>query len=55
MIFLWYVFCYLFLRYKANKSQHPFIQTSEPLNTLSPLVISARKARAEERKKKGGM
>ncbi|OSS47036.1 hypothetical protein B5807_09853 [Epicoccum nigrum] len=34
---------------------HPFIQTSEPLNTLSPLVISARKARAEERKKKGGM
>ncbi|KAF2998549.1 signal transducing kinase of the PAK [Curvularia kusanoi] len=33
---------------------HPFIQTSEPLNTLSPLVLSARKARAEERKKKGG-
>ncbi|KAJ4333755.1 signal transducing kinase of the PAK [Ascochyta clinopodiicola] len=34
---------------------HPFIQTSEPLNTLSPLVLSARKARADERKKKGGM
>ncbi|KAJ8105633.1 hypothetical protein OPT61_g10058 [Boeremia exigua] len=34
---------------------HPFIQTSEPLNTLSPLVLAARKARAEERKKKGGI
>ncbi|KAH6629168.1 kinase-like domain-containing protein [Boeremia exigua] len=34
---------------------HPFIQTSEPLNTLSPLVLAARKARADERKKKGGM
>ncbi|KAJ4407914.1 signal transducing kinase of the PAK [Didymella pomorum] len=34
---------------------HPFIQTSEPLNTLAPLVLSARKARADERKKKGGM
>jgi p21-activated kinase 1 len=35
--------------------QHPFIQTAEPLNTLAPLVLSARKARAEERRKKGGM
>ncbi|KAF1925962.1 Pkinase-domain-containing protein, partial [Didymella exigua CBS 183.55] len=34
---------------------HPFIQTSEPLNTLAPLVLSARKARADEKKKKGGM
>ncbi|KAF1850225.1 Pkinase-domain-containing protein [Cucurbitaria berberidis CBS 394.84] len=34
---------------------HPFIQTAEPLNTLAPLVLSARKARAEERRKKGGM
>lgn len=36
-------------------SQHPFIQTAEPLNTLAPLVLAARKARAEERRKKGGM
>jgi hypothetical protein len=35
--------------------QHPFIQTAEPLNTLAPLVLSARKARAEEKRKKGGM
>ncbi|OCK81646.1 Pkinase-domain-containing protein [Lepidopterella palustris CBS 459.81] len=35
--------------------KHPFIQTAEPLNTLAPLVHSARKARAEERRKKGGM
>jgi hypothetical protein len=35
--------------------QHPFIQTAEPLNSLAPLVLSARKARAEERRKKGGM
>ena len=35
--------------------QHPFIQTAEPLNTLAPLVLSARKARADEKKKKGGM
>ncbi|USP79542.1 hypothetical protein yc1106_06816 [Curvularia clavata] len=34
---------------------HPFIQTAEPLSTLAPLVQSARKARAEERRKKGGM
>ncbi|KAF2741841.1 Pkinase-domain-containing protein [Sporormia fimetaria CBS 119925] len=34
---------------------HPFIQTAEPLNSLAPLVLSARKARAEERRKKGGM
>ncbi|KAF2202806.1 Pkinase-domain-containing protein [Delitschia confertaspora ATCC 74209] len=34
---------------------HPFIQTAEPLNTLAPLVMAARKARAEERRKKGGM
>ncbi|KAF2117154.1 kinase-like domain-containing protein [Lophiotrema nucula] len=34
---------------------HPFIQTAEPLSTLAPLVSSARKARAEERRKKGGM
>ncbi|KAF1976919.1 Pkinase-domain-containing protein [Bimuria novae-zelandiae CBS 107.79] len=34
---------------------HPFIATSEPLNTLAPLVLAARKARAEERRKKGGM
>ncbi|KAF1995372.1 Pkinase-domain-containing protein, partial [Amniculicola lignicola CBS 123094] len=34
---------------------HPFIQTAEPLQTLAPLVLSARKARAEERRKKGGM
>ncbi|KAF2680896.1 Pkinase-domain-containing protein [Lentithecium fluviatile CBS 122367] len=34
---------------------HPFIQTSEPLSTLAPLVLAARKARAEERRKKGGM
>ncbi|PVI02867.1 Pkinase-domain-containing protein [Periconia macrospinosa] len=34
---------------------HPFIQTAEPLNTLAPLVLAARKARAEERRKKGGM
>ncbi|KAL6709880.1 signal transducing kinase of the PAK [Coniothyrium glycines] len=34
---------------------HPFIQTAEPLNTLAPLVQSARKARAEERRKKGGL
>ncbi|KAF2472636.1 Pkinase-domain-containing protein [Lindgomyces ingoldianus] len=34
---------------------HPFIQIAEPLNTLAPLVLSARKARAEERRKKGGM
>lgn len=34
---------------------HPFIQTAEPLNTLAPLVLSARKARAEERRKKGGL
>ncbi|KAF2788758.1 Pkinase-domain-containing protein [Melanomma pulvis-pyrius CBS 109.77] len=34
---------------------HPFIQTAEPLNTLAPLVLSARKARAEEKRKKGGM
>jgi p21-activated kinase 1 len=34
---------------------HPFIQTAEALNTLAPLVLSARKARAEERRKKGGM
>ncbi|CAI6331719.1 unnamed protein product [Periconia digitata] len=33
---------------------HPFIQTAEPLNTLAPLVLAARKARAEERRKKGG-
>ncbi|KAJ4298942.1 signal transducing kinase of the PAK [Kalmusia sp. IMI 367209] len=33
---------------------HPFIQTAEPLNTLAPLVHAARKARAEERRKKGG-
>ncbi|ORY02675.1 hypothetical protein BCR34DRAFT_667628 [Clohesyomyces aquaticus] len=33
---------------------HPFIQTAEPLSTLAPLVQSARKARAEERRKKGG-
>jgi p21-activated kinase 1 len=35
--------------------QHSFIQTSEPLNTLAPLVLAARKARAEEKRKKGGM
>jgi len=34
---------------------HPFIQTAEPLNTLAPLVHAARKARAEERRKKGGL
>ncbi|KAL5386240.1 hypothetical protein DPSP01_004321 [Paraphaeosphaeria sporulosa] len=34
---------------------HPFIATAEPLNTLAPLVLAARKARAEERRKKGGM
>ncbi|KAH3914002.1 non-specific serine/threonine protein kinase [Parastagonospora nodorum] len=34
---------------------HPFISTAEPLNTLAPLVLSARKARAEERRKKGGV
>ncbi|KAL5118625.1 signal transducing kinase of the PAK [Pleosporales sp. CAS-2024a] len=34
---------------------HPFISTAEPLNTLAPLVLSARKARAEERRKKGGL
>ncbi|KAF1938154.1 Pkinase-domain-containing protein [Clathrospora elynae] len=34
---------------------HPFIQTAEPLNTLAPLVQSARKARQEERRKKGGL
>jgi p21-activated kinase 1 len=34
---------------------HPFIHTAEPLNSLAPLVLSARKARAEERRKKGGM
>ncbi|KAF1829512.1 Pkinase-domain-containing protein [Decorospora gaudefroyi] len=34
---------------------HPFIQTAEPLNTLAPLVQSARKARVEERRKKGGL
>ncbi|KAF2848667.1 Pkinase-domain-containing protein [Plenodomus tracheiphilus IPT5] len=34
---------------------HPFIQTAEPLNTLAPLVLAARKARAEERRKKGGL
>ncbi|RYN90404.1 Serine/threonine-protein kinase ste20 [Alternaria tenuissima] len=34
---------------------HPFIQTAEPLGTLAPLVQSARKARAEERRKKGGL
>ncbi|KAF2825383.1 Pkinase-domain-containing protein [Ophiobolus disseminans] len=34
---------------------HPFINTAEPLNTLAPLVLSARKARAEERRKKGGV
>jgi p21-activated kinase 1 len=39
----------------TNKAQHPFIQTAEPLNTLAPLVQSARKARAEERRKKGGL
>jgi p21-activated kinase 1 len=39
----------------ANNAQHPFIQTAEPLNTLAPLVQSARKARAEERRKKGGL
>ncbi|KAF2870298.1 kinase-like domain-containing protein [Massariosphaeria phaeospora] len=33
---------------------HPFIQTAEPLNTLAPLVLAARKARADERRKKGG-
>ncbi|THZ51541.1 serine/threonine protein kinase [Aureobasidium pullulans] len=32
---------------------HQFIQTAEPLATLSPLVRSARQARAEERKNKG--
>ncbi|KAF2804722.1 Pkinase-domain-containing protein [Mytilinidion resinicola] len=35
--------------------KHPFIQTAEPLNTLAPLVRSARQARAEERRKKGGL
>ena len=39
----------------TNKTQHPFIATAEPLNTLAPLVQSARKARAEERRKKGGL
>ncbi|CAE7211940.1 hypothetical protein PTT_13099 [Pyrenophora teres f. teres 0-1] len=34
---------------------HPFIQTAEPLGTLAPLVQAARKARAEERRKKGGL
>ncbi|KAF2713869.1 Pkinase-domain-containing protein [Pleomassaria siparia CBS 279.74] len=34
---------------------HPFTQTAEALNTLAPLVLSARKARAEEKRKKGGM
>ncbi|KAH7119739.1 serine/threonine-protein kinase ste20 [Dendryphion nanum] len=34
---------------------HPFIQTAEPLTSLAPLVQSARKARAEERRKKGGL
>jgi p21-activated kinase 1 len=34
---------------------HPFIQTAESLSTLAPLVQSARKARADERRKKGGM
>ncbi|KAL5387242.1 hypothetical protein PMIN06_009370 [Paraphaeosphaeria minitans] len=34
---------------------HPFIATAEPLNTLAPLVLAARKARADERRKKGGM
>jgi len=33
--------------------QHAFIQTAEPLATLSPLVKAARVARAEERKNKG--
>ncbi|KAF2641094.1 Pkinase-domain-containing protein [Massarina eburnea CBS 473.64] len=34
---------------------HPFIQGAEKLDTLAPLVTAARKARAEERRKKGGM
>ncbi|KAM0723955.1 hypothetical protein Q7P37_000946 [Cladosporium fusiforme] len=33
--------------------KHAFIQTAEPLATLSPLVKAARVARAEERKNKG--
>ncbi|KAF2227467.1 kinase-like domain-containing protein [Elsinoe ampelina] len=33
--------------------KHAFIQTAEPLATLSPLVKAARIARAEERKNKG--
>lgn len=34
-------------------SQHAFIQSAEPLATLSPLVKAARHARAEERRNKG--
>ncbi|KAI9712820.1 MAG: signal transducing kinase of the PAK [Bogoriella megaspora] len=33
---------------------HPFIETSEPLSTLSALVRAARQARADERRNKGG-
>ncbi|GAB7354006.1 hypothetical protein MBLNU459_g4597t1 [Dothideomycetes sp. NU459] len=41
---------------RANAKElliHPFIQTAEPLATLSPLVRAARVARAEERRSKG--
>lgn len=41
--------------FRLTEWQHPFIQTAEPLSSLAPLVSSARKARAEERRKKGGM
>ncbi|KAF2123934.1 Pkinase-domain-containing protein [Dothidotthia symphoricarpi CBS 119687] len=34
---------------------HPFIQTAEPLGTLAQLVRAARAARAEEKRRKGGM
>ena len=34
--------------------QHPFIGMADPLEYLTPLVREARKARAEERRKKGG-
>lgn len=40
---------------QLTRCQHPFIQTAEPLSTLAPLVQSARKARQEERRKKGGL
>ncbi|KAK5153281.1 signal transducing kinase of the PAK [Oleoguttula sp. CCFEE 6159] len=53
-------FLYLALKVDPEKRgsahdllKHPFIQTAEPLATLSPLVKAARRARAEERHNKG--